>query len=160
VHSLSLFIWWAVLLAFLIPIAIHDWRTEIIPNWPLIAGVSLALVMWSWFAGLHGLWISASGLLIGLAVGIVGERLSLLRVGLWAMGDAKLIAMIGAFLGASGVVLVVVFACFAFCMVRLLGLMRQWNPFKAMPFAPALLFGSLALFVGQVLVISLQSGVL
>ncbi len=159
-HTLSLFIWWAVLLAFLIPIAIHDWRTEIIPNWPLVVGACLALLMWFWFAGLHGFWISVSGLLVGFAIGIVGERLTLLRAGFWAMGDAKLIAMIGAFLGASGVGMVVIFACFSFCVFRLIGLIKRWNPLKAMPFAPALLFGSIMLFAGQVFVMSLQSGLL
>lgn len=86
-----------VLIALLVAAAWIDWRTMRIPNWLTVAGMVWGLG-WNAATGttvLDGLLFALGGLSLGLALFL---PLWLLRV--MGAGDVKLMAMVGAFLGA------------------------------------------------------------
>jgi prepilin peptidase CpaA len=76
--------------------AIFDVRTQRVPNWLTLAGVVLGLALNTFLFELPGLWFSLRGL--GIAM-LIYFPLYLLR-GMGA-GDVKLMAAIGAMLGAG-----------------------------------------------------------
>jgi len=74
-----------------------DWRTMRIPNWLTVPGMAWGL----YFSAIHGTSVG-SGLLAG-ALGLVTGLLLLLplfALRVLGAGDVKLLAMVGAFLGA------------------------------------------------------------
>ena len=87
------------LMLLLMTAAVIDYRTFRIPNWLTFFGTTIGLIVNTIMPTMlhQGFWWAATGLLIGFAVAL---PLYLLRV--MGAGDVKLIAMIGAFLGASG----------------------------------------------------------
>jgi Flp pilus assembly protein, protease CpaA len=89
-----------VLIALLVVAAVIDWRSARLPNWLTLSGAAYALV---YQAG-HGIG-SGSGLTtaaLGLLTGLV-LLLPLYAIRVVGAGDAKLLAMVGTFLGAAAV---------------------------------------------------------
>ena len=103
VDSLAALVWHpgtGVLIALLLAAAWIDWRTMRIPNWLTVAGMAWGLA-WNATSGpsiVDGLLFGLGGLGLGFAMFL---PLWLLRV--LGAGDVKLMAMVGAFLGAGGV---------------------------------------------------------
>ncbi|MES2481558.1 MAG: A24 family peptidase [Pseudomonadota bacterium] len=87
----------AVLVLLLGLAAWTDWRTMRIPNWLTVPGMAWGL----YFSAIHGVSVGA-GLLsgaLGLATGLL-MLLPLFALRVLGAGDVKLMAMVGAFLGA------------------------------------------------------------
>ncbi len=95
--AITLFIVWAA--------ALVDVRTGRIPNALSLAGASLGALIHLHYGGLGGIAHSATGLGLGLALMLPGY---LLRS--TGAGDVKLMAAIGALLGAKSVLLAFIFA--------------------------------------------------
>jgi prepilin peptidase CpaA len=76
--------------------AVTDWRSRRIPNLLTVSGTAVALVLHA-IGGMAALGSAVGGMALGLVVG-----LALLATGGVGAGDAKLLIMIGAFLGPSG----------------------------------------------------------
>ncbi len=83
------------LLALVITAAVYDWRWRRIPNWLVSAGAVAAFALHVWLGGLEGLKTAASGFSVALAVYV--PLFAIRSVG---GGDVKLMAAVGAFLGA------------------------------------------------------------
>lgn len=121
-----------VLMMLLVIAAVSDMRTGRIPNWLVFGGALYALVYNAFFP-LYPRDIGILFALGGLGVGLVAFLpLYLLRV--MGAGDVKLMAMVGAFLGASatvGAILATLIAggvlaiAFALCSGRLVRVFRN-----------------------------------
>ena len=88
--------------------ALIDVRTRRIPNALTFGGAGVALAYHGWAAGLPGLGRSAAGWAVGVGLFL---PLYLLR-GLGA-GDVKLLGVVGAWMGAMGVVWAALYTAFA-----------------------------------------------
>jgi leader peptidase (prepilin peptidase)/N-methyltransferase len=145
-----------LLIGWLIPLALVDleqmWLPEPLCRWGLVCGhADTALV-----GGLQG---SASGSrlllehLLAVALGLLGfEATTALAFRLFGrpalgLGDAKLAAMIGAWLGPLGLGLAVAVAVISGALVGLLGrLSGRLSRHQAIPFGPFLVLGTLGLW--------------
>lgn len=87
-----------VLIALLVVAAVIDWRSVRIPNWLTLSGAAYALVYQAGHGSGSGLTTAALGLLTGLVL-----LLPLYAIRVVGAGDAKLLAMVGTFLGAAAV---------------------------------------------------------
>lgn len=87
----------AIMSAFLLGAVIYDLVSHRLPNYYLLLGVPVALVLQAWSAGWAGVLAGGTGLLTGFAV-----FLPFYVIGGMAAGDVKLMAVIGSFLGAIG----------------------------------------------------------
>lgn len=85
--------WWPTVVVLLIA-AVIDIRSRRIPNWLSLPFLVIGLVLSAWRGGLPGFESSIEG--IGLAVAIAGVLCFLRGMG---MGDLKLFAAIGAWVG-------------------------------------------------------------
>jgi len=88
-----------VLMALLVAAAISDTRTGRIPNWLVFAGAAYGLVynaLFPLFPRDIGILFALGGLVVGL-----GVFLPMYALRVMGAGDVKLMAMVGAFLGAS-----------------------------------------------------------
>lgn len=103
-HSIA---WWPTLGALAVA-TVADLRSRRIPNWLVFPFMALGLGVSGWLYGWHGLVKSAEGLLLGLVVfGVLGF------LGGMGMGDVKLVAAIGAWIGPSQLVLALVLTAIA-----------------------------------------------
>ena len=131
-HSLA---WWPTLLAVTIA-TITDLRTRRIPNWLvlpfLVAGMAVSSITRGW-AGLES---SALGILVGTAVLIVFYFL-----GGMGMGDVKLLAAVGAWVGPQQVFFAFVFMGFAGGAMALAWALRGRFVGQSLDGAADLLFG-------------------
>lgn len=145
-----------LLIGWLIPLALVDleqlWLPEPLCRWGLLCG----LVVTALVGGLQG---QASGSrlllehLLAAALGLLGfEATSALASRLFGrpalgLGDAKLAALIGAWLGPLGLGLAVAVAVFSGAVVGLLGrLSGRLSRQQAIPFGPFLVLGALGLW--------------
>lgn len=147
----------ATLGALLVALAAIDLDHFLLPDKLTIPGIAF---------GLAAQWLVPSGsLVVGLRGALVGAGLLLAIAGAWelargvegmGLGDVKMLAMIGAFLGAGGVVVTLVFATFAGSAVGLVLVARRGGDLQAqLPFGVFLAAGGLvALFAGAPLVAS------
>ncbi len=87
--------WWPSV--FVLAVATFtDLRSRRIPNWLVLPFMLLGLVLSAWFYGWHGLGQSLSGLALGaLIFGVLSY------MGGMGMGDVKLCAAMGAWIGPS-----------------------------------------------------------
>ena len=116
-----------VLAALLLAAALIDWRTLRIPN-RLSGGGALLGLLWSVWAApsaLQGLSFGLAGLALGL-----GLMLPLYLMGAMGAGDVKLMAMVGAFLGAPATLQALLFVGITGGVVALLSVSRRraWTP--------------------------------
>ncbi|MEB3361884.1 MAG: prepilin peptidase [Synechococcaceae cyanobacterium] len=145
-----------ILIGWLIPLALVDleqmWLPEPLCRWGLLCG----LVVTALLGGLQG---TASGSrlllehLLAVALGLLGfEATSALASRLFGrpalgLGDAKLAALIGAWLGPLGLGLAVAVAVFSGAVVGLLGrLSGRLSRQQTIPFGPFLVLGALGLW--------------
>ncbi len=89
-----------VLFALLVIASVSDWRSYRIPNWLTFGGALFALLSGIAMARTPG--AGAMHALAGLALGFV-LLLPCYALGVMGAGDVKLMAMVGAFLGAAAV---------------------------------------------------------
>jgi len=75
-----------------------DLRARRIPNALVASGIVAALMLQGWVHGIAGLAAAAAGIALGL-----GLMVPFYALGAMGAGDAKLMAMVGAFVGAKGV---------------------------------------------------------
>lgn len=145
-----------LLIGWLIPLALVDleqmWLPEPLCRWGLLCGLGVTALL----GGLQG---SASGSrlllehLLAVALGLLGfEATSALASRLFGrpalgLGDAKLAALIGAWLGPLGLGLAVAVAVSSGAVVGLLGrLSGRLSRQQAIPFGPFLVLGALGLW--------------
>jgi leader peptidase (prepilin peptidase)/N-methyltransferase len=145
----------AVLAALLVALAAIDFDHFLLPDKLTLPGIGL---------GLAAQWLVPSGSLIaGVRGALIGAGLLLAIAGAWellrgvegmGLGDVKMLAMIGAFLGAGGVVVTLVFGTFAGSAIGLALVVRRGGDLRAqLPFGVFLSAGGLvALFAGDALV--------
>jgi len=88
--------------------AIIDVRTRRIPNWITFSAIVVLLALHGGFSGLPGLKESALGLTGGFLVMLIPHLFGVLGA-----GDVKLMAAVGAGLGSSSLVTVVLFTSLA-----------------------------------------------
>lgn len=98
-HSIA---WWPTLVVLTI-VTITDLRSRRIPNWVTLPFLLVGMGVSVWQHGIHGLWQSLAGLAIGaILFGVFWI------VGGMGMGDVKLAAAIGAWIGPSQMLLALV----------------------------------------------------
>jgi len=98
-HSIA---WWPTVAVVSIA-TITDLRSRRIPNWLVLPFLVMGLGVSSWLGGWHGLGKSLEGVLLGLLV--MG---GLAALGGMGMGDVKLCAAIGAWIGPSQLIIALV----------------------------------------------------
>jgi len=90
-------------------VAIHDYKTHVLPHWLMAICITIGILMtgyWNYAIALFllsGLFCDTrnaekEGVPKAIAAGLIKKR------GLWALGDSKLFAMYGAFLGLNGLI--------------------------------------------------------
>jgi prepilin peptidase CpaA len=103
-HSIA---WWPTLIVLAVA-TFTDLRSRRIPNWLVLPFMVAGIVVSGWLHGWHGIGQSLSGLGLGaLLFGI------LCLLGGMGMGDVKLLAAIGAWIGPSQLVVALVVTGFA-----------------------------------------------
>lgn len=145
----------AVLGTLLLALAAIDLDHFLLPDKLTLPGIALGLV---------AQWLLPSGSLVaGLRGALVGAGLLLAIAGAWellrgvegmGLGDVKMLAMVGAFLGAGGVLLTLVLGTLAGSVVGLALVARRGTDLQAqLPFGVFLAAGGLvALFAGEPLI--------
>jgi prepilin peptidase CpaA len=103
-HSIA---WWPTLIVVTVA-TFTDLRSRRIPNWLVLPFMAAGIIVSTWLHGWHGLGQSLSGLVLGgLLFGI------LCWLGGMGMGDVKLCAAIGAWIGPSQLMFALVITGFA-----------------------------------------------
>ncbi|MEB3264672.1 MAG: prepilin peptidase [Synechococcus sp.] len=131
----------------------HLWLPEPLCRWGVLLGLAVsAAAAWSQGAAADGLlfWhlLAASAGLLGFEAMSAGAGRLLGKPAL-GLGDAKLAAMLGAWLGLTGLGLMVVLAVFSGALFGVIGLLsgrlKRGEPF---PFGPFLAGAGLAVWIG------------
>jgi prepilin peptidase CpaA len=98
-HSVA---WWPTVIVLAIA-TFTDLRSRRIPNWLVLPFLAAGVVVGAWLGGWHGLGRSVGGLLLGGACfGVIAW------LGGMGMGDVKLAAAIGAWIGPSQLIIALV----------------------------------------------------
>ncbi|MDQ2085073.1 A24 family peptidase [Herbivorax sp. ANBcel31] len=142
------------LIMLLSPIAYIDYKSNSIPNELILTGFLARLVfyvieMFSKNEAILEIFISdMKGLLLGGGVFLIGALVMRNAIG---MGDAKMYAIIGIFMGYYGTIISLMFSLFV-CFIAAIGLlaMRKKTRKDTIPLAPFVLIGTfLAIFLGN-----------
>jgi leader peptidase (prepilin peptidase)/N-methyltransferase len=150
------FVKYSLLTLILIPVTFIDIDEKIIPNWltfsGLIGGVTITLIFQIelWRFMLQGM--VAGGLFMALLM-IIGKWL--LKKEAMGMGDLKLLAMIGIYVGITGALLsVYIGAMIAFILIVIQLFSRRINLKETIPFGPFIAVGALVyIMIGSELII-------
>jgi prepilin peptidase CpaA len=139
------FAWWPTL-AVLAVATFTDLRSRRIPNWLVLPFLVAGLVVPAWLHGWHGFGQSLEGFGLGAAVfGVLSW------IGGMGMGDVKLVAAIGAWIGPQQLLFAMVITAMAGGLIALavaiVGGFRGdvWKSRK-IPYAPAIAIGTLVSF--------------
>jgi leader peptidase (prepilin peptidase)/N-methyltransferase len=149
------FVKYSLLTLILIPVTFIDIDEKIIPNWltfsGLIGGVTITLIFQIelWRFMLQGM--VAGGLFMALLM-VLGKWL--LKKEAMGMGDLKLLAMIGIYVGITGALLsVYIGAMIAFILIVIQLLSRRINLKETIPFGPFIAVGALVyIMIGSELI--------
>ncbi len=132
-HFSTMFFSSILLSAILLPVSIIDFRTKIIPDKPVFLGIGLGIIITLFNNELSIL----SGLMGFIICGGIMASISTITRGAIGMGDAKLFACIGAFLGIQMTIGVMLLSTMLSGLVGLLLLIFKSVDRKAtIPFAP------------------------
>ncbi|KAB3532803.1 prepilin peptidase [Alkaliphilus serpentinus] len=130
------FLFMALLFATLTAISIEDYRSKIIPDLLIIVGMIIGFILIPFINNIY--------LLDHLATGVIGGGLiaifSVISKGAIGLGDAKLTALIGLYMGMMGalvVILTATFICGIFGLILLTFKIK--NRKSTIPFAPFVL---------------------
>ncbi len=115
-----------MLLAALAVAVITDLRSQRIPNWLTFPLMLLGLVTHTVMGGWDGLLFSSAGFGLGLGVMLIPFLL-----GMMGAGDVKLMAGVGAWLGANTAFAAFLFTCLAGGLYALVVLFRHMDHLKA-----------------------------
>src|ERR1700678_633600 len=99
VHGMHSFAWWPTLVVLAVA-TFTDLRSRKIPNWLVLPFLVAGLVVPAWLHGWHGFGQSMEG--FGLGAVVFGV---LSWIGGMGMGDVKLVAAIGAWIGPQQLIL-------------------------------------------------------
>ncbi len=137
--------WWCIFMAFLIPLAAIDWRTFYLPDILTLLLLALGLLGSAW-GDLQAFPQALGGALLGFAVLWLLRQLFslLLQQEAMGLGDLKLVAALGAWLGMQALPSLLL-------MASILGLTLGWGlqrwqtrgPVRQIPFGPFLALAAL-----------------
>ena len=141
------FLIYAYLTALLIVVSLIDYKERIIPNKITYPNIIIALVL-SIFSGHISLLASIAGLLLPGGFLLL---LAILYKGGMGMGDVKLMAMVGSFIGANYALIAIFLASFLGSAIGIgLIVVSDKDMKSAIPFGPFLALGSFAtIFWGE-----------
>ncbi len=143
-----------LLLVIVLVAVVIDWRTTKIPNlltFPAaICGVILSYIIGDW----HGALMACAGWFIAALVVVILGNLPMgpgARVGGIGMGDAKLLAVVGAFLGPKSALVAVLYFCIFF------GLMSCVMLATKIPWRQVWVLATTAIFDGDISGLSIDT---
>lgn len=116
----------AALMAFVLTVAIIDWRTHRIPNLLCSVAALVGLALQTWLHGEAGLLSALGGAAVGFAMFL---PFYVLRA--FGAGDVKAMATVGIFLGPGTTLLAVGMTLIAGALLGILVLLRQAEPTSA-----------------------------
>jgi leader peptidase (prepilin peptidase)/N-methyltransferase len=136
----------------MIALALIDLEHFLLPDRLTLPGIAVGLALQPWLPW-GGFWHAAAGAVLGAAIllAIWGAWYLLRHEEGMGLGDAKMLALIGAFLGWQATLLTLFFASFAGAVTGLLLMWRGGLGMRSkLPFGSFLALGGLAaLFVGR-----------
>lgn len=141
-HSLA---WWPTFIVLAVA-TFTDLRSRRIPNWLVLPFMLAGFAVPVWMHGWHGFWQSLEGFALGaLVYGMLSW------IGGMGMGDVKLVAAIGAWIGPQQLILAMLLIAMAGGVMALgwaiVGGFRGevWKS-RTIPYAPAIAIGTLISF--------------
>jgi prepilin peptidase CpaA len=142
------FAWWPTVVVLAVA-TFTDLRSRRIPNWLVLPFMAAGLVVPAWLMGWHGFGQSMEGFGLGAAVfGILSI------VGGMGMGDVKLVAAIGAWIGPQQLGFAMLMTAMAGGLIALVvaiagGFRGEVWKSKKIPYAPAIAIGTLISFFSR-----------
>ena len=139
------FAWWPTI-AVLIVATFTDLRSRRIPNWLVLPFMAAGLIVPAWLHGWHGLAQSLEGFALGA---VIYGFLSL--IGGMGMGDVKLVAAIGAWIGPEQLAIALLLIAMAGGIMALGwaiagGFKGEVWKSRKIPYAPAIAIGTMLSF--------------
>jgi prepilin peptidase CpaA len=140
------FAWWPTI-AVLIVATFTDLRSRRIPNWLVLPFMAAGLIVPAWLHGWHGLAQSLEGFALGA---VIYGFLSL--IGGMGMGDVKLVAAIGAWIGPEQLAIALLLIAMAGGIMALGwaiagGFKGEVWKSRKIPYAPAIAIGTMLSFL-------------